>query len=275
MRAAHLLIDGEPKILEDRFALLFIGKQYENIIRETRDALNSPDLQRLRSFIVMRSRFAEEQLEHAIQRNIRQYVILGAGLDSFAYRRRDLADAVHIYEVDHPATQQWKRGRLAELREPLPQNLTFIPVDFEKKSLEEAMNSSACSMDSPVFFSWLGVTQYLTRDAVFSTLQYVVSQAAPGSEIVFQYCVPETILEEEDKRLHGFASRFGSNHGEPWLSYFEPADLAEKLHEMGFDNVEDFGPDKAFDRYFRKRTDGLRPPGSHRLMKAAVSSKNR
>ena len=135
MRAAHLLIDGEPKIFEDRFALSFIGKEYENIIRETRDALGSPELTRLRSFIVMRSRFAEEQLEHAIQSNIKQYVILGAGLDSFAYRRRDLADTVHIYEVDHPATQQWKHGRLAELGEDLPGNLTFVPVDFETQSL--------------------------------------------------------------------------------------------------------------------------------------------
>ena len=274
MRAAHLLIDGEPKILEDRFALLLIGQAYESIIRETRDALGSPELARLRSFIVLRSRYAEEELQQAIHRNITQYVILGAGLDSFAYRRQDISDLVRVFELDHPATQQWKRTRLAELGEPLPRNLAFIPMDFEKQSLKEAMDASACDRTKPVFFSWLGVTQYLTHEAVFRTLQYVVSESSPGSQIVFQYCVPESLLDNEDKKLHGFASRFGSNHGEPWLSYFDPGELSETLRGMGFEHVEDFGPDKAFERYFRGRTDGLRPPGSHRLMKATVGARS-
>ena len=129
----------------------------------------------------MRSRYTEDELSKALARGIKQYVILGAGLDSFAYRRRDLADVLRVFEVDHPATQQWKRVRLQELGIELPPNLTFIPINFEQQTVTAALQAGGYWPEEPAFFSWLGVIGYLTEEATFKTLREVVA-AAPGSE---------------------------------------------------------------------------------------------
>jgi methyltransferase (TIGR00027 family) len=113
----------------------------------------------------VRSRYAEDELSKAIERGVAQYVILGAGLDSFAYRRRDLAEVIHVFEVDYPATQAWKQARLRTLGITLPSNLTFIPIDFEKQALADALRAGGYRAEKPAFFSWLGVTEYLTEEA--------------------------------------------------------------------------------------------------------------
>jgi len=257
-RAAHLILDDEPKILQDDFAMAFSGARDETELKatleETPTITDRPEFwQSYRGFAVVRHRYTEDELEKAIERGISQYVILGAGLDSFAYRRRDLEDKLRVFEVDHPATQTWKQKRLQELNISLPTNLIFVPVDFEKQNLLEELLAVGYRSEIPAFFSWLGVTQYLTESAVFQTLRKVAS-AAPGSEIVFEYVLPESLLDGEDRQ---FVAGSRKNPGEPWISMFDPIQLVERVKEIGYSNVWDFGPEEANDLYFNGRNDQL------------------
>ncbi len=211
MRAAHLLMDDAPKILRDELAIGLCGFESEMAFRAALEAYRAevaqrftPDFARfelssLRAIMAVRNRYAEDELKTALQHGVTQYVLLGAGLDSFAYRRRDLSDVLRVFETDHPATQQWKRARLRELNVTLPDNLTFVPIDFEKQTLREALRAGGYRMEEPAFFSWLGVTQYLTQDATLGTLQEI-ALLAPGSEIVFEYSVPEEQLNGEERQ---------------------------------------------------------------------------
>jgi methyltransferase (TIGR00027 family) len=211
-RAAHLLWDDPPKILTDTFSLRLCGCENEAALRVQLDRLIAEIAQRtspgfgqiahrhLRASVIVRSRYAEDELARAIERGVSQYVILGAGLDSFAYRRPDVAKVLRVSEVDHPATQAWKRARLQDLGVALPDNLTFVPVDFEKQSLIEGLQTSGYRTNKPAFFSWLGVTTYLTPDAVFSTLRTIAS-LAPGTEIIFGYALPTELLDEEAQQV--------------------------------------------------------------------------
>jgi len=281
LRAAHWLLDGEPKILKDNLALELSGFESEAALRAALDKMQaefaqraSPDLahslvRHLRASVTLRSRYTEDELSRAIARGIRQYVILGAGLDSFAYRRRDLEEIVRVFEVDYPATQQWKRTRLGELQIVLPPNLTFIPIDFEQQPLTEALRTGDYRPHEPAFFSWLGVTGYLTEEAIFKTLQEVTAMA-PGSEIVFGYGVREALLDEESRQMRAVIKAGVAARGEPILSLFEPANLAARVKEVGFAQVWDFGPEAANARYFAGRADGLCVASLTHLMKARV-----
>jgi len=281
LRAAHLLLDAEPKILKDDFALRLSGIESEAALRTAIDTLQaefvqraSPDLARsvvrhLRASVAMRSRYTEDELSKALARGVTQYVILGAGLDSFAYRRRDLSGVVRIFEVDYPATQQWKRARLRELRIDLPPSLTFIPIDFEKQPLRAGLQVEGYRLEAPAFFSWLGVVPYLTEEAVFRTLQEVAS-AAPGSEIVFDYVVPLALLDEKAQQVWAIVEATSAARGEPAPSLFEPESLAARVREVGFAQVWDLSPEAAFARYFASRTDGLRNLGGQHLIRARV-----
>ncbi len=281
LRAAHLLLDDEPKILKDDFALGLSGIESEAALRAAIDRMQaefaqraSPDLahsllRHLRASVTMRSRFTEDELSQALARGVRQYVILGAGLDSFAYRRRDLVGAVRVFEVDHPATQQWKQTRLRELQIELPSNLTFIPINFEQQTLAEALRAGDYRPQESAFFSWLGVVSYLTEEAIFKTLQEVAT-AAPGSEIVFGYGVQEALLDEESRQMRMMLKEMVAARGEPTLSLFEPTSLAARVKELGFAQVWDFGPAAANAHYFAGRADGLRVAPLTHLMKARV-----
>ena len=199
-RAGHLLWDDTPKIFQDPLALGLSGVASESVLQARLEAMqaaqarqSTPDVAQVlfrcgRTSVVLRQRYAEDALDDAVARGVGQYVILGAGLDSFAYRRPDLAAVLRVFEVDHPATQHWKRARLRDLNVTLPSNLTFIPLDFEQHTLVDGLHAGGHRPDVPTFFSWLGVTHYLTEEAVFTTLRYVASLAA-GTEIVFQYYV--------------------------------------------------------------------------------------
>lgn len=184
-------------------------------------------------------------------------MILGAGLDSFAYRRRELAKVLHIFEVDHPATQAWKRARLRAAGIELPANLSFVPVDFERDSLIGNLRMSDYLADAPSLFSWLGVTMYLSTDAIFGTLR-AVAGLAPGTEIIFEYDVPKELLDEETQNILAAAMTATQARGEPHRTFFEPAKLAEQIRKIGFAEVSDFGPDEVKARYFSDRPDGLR-----------------
>ena len=280
-RAAHLLLDDEPKVFVDSLALGLSGAETEATLQAHLHAQHTelarrfpPDfayelLKYLRALMTMRSRYVEDELSKALQRGVSQYVILGAGLDSFAYRRRDLTDAVQIFEVDHPVSQQWKRARLNALRVELPPNLTFVPIDFEKQTLVEVLRMAGYRAKKPGFFSWLGVTQYLTEEAIQHTLQAVAS-LAPDTEIIFEYTAPETRLDEEGRRVLAAFKARGAARGEPWLSLFEPTRLTTRVKELGFAEVEDFSPEAANARYFAGRTDSLQVPPTTHLMRARI-----
>ena len=279
LRAAHLFIDDEPKIFTDQFALIFIGSEYESIFEESKEFFQTPQAKIVRSLTLCRSRYTEDLLSESIQRGVRQYVILGAGLDSFAFRQTEKTKKVQIFEIDHPASQKWKQKRLEDAKIPIPKNLFFVPIDFEHQSLAEGMSKSGYDGSVPSFFSWLGVTQFISKEAVFATLNWVATSATAGSEIVFQYCLPDSMLNEEEQKQRAFARQKGEDIGEPWKSTFEPDFLISRLKKIGFDHVENIDKLKAesyLQRYFLDRTDGLEPPfgkGGTSLMRARVKNK--
>jgi methyltransferase (TIGR00027 family) len=286
LRAAHLLWDDSPKIFEDTLALRLSGCESESALRVQLDRLEAEAargaslafartlLRSIRASLIMRSRYLEDEVEQEIRRGVSQYVILGAGLDSFAYRRPDLAKVLHVFEVDHPATQAWKQSRLQEASIEMPLNVTFVPVDFEKQSLIDSLRMSGYRTDTPGLFSWLGVTVYLTPDAIFSTLR-TIAALAPGTEIVFHYTILKELVDEETQRLLAVVMAWTAARGEPYQSFFEPVKLAEQVRKLGFAEVSDLGPEEAEARYFSGRTDGLRPLASEHFMRALVSPRSK
>jgi methyltransferase (TIGR00027 family) len=267
-RAAHQLLET-PRVFEDPLALPIIGAEAEAGLRADLESYQISFRRRLRAGIAARSRHAENELAKAMRRGVRQYVILGAGLDTFAYR--DVAEdgALRVFEVDYPATQAWKRNRLAERGLAPTRALTYVPIDFERQRLEHALRGAGLAADEPAFFSWLGVTTYLTRDAVFQTLR-TVAGLAPGSAIIFTYGQsPEALNPEQRASFDAVAERV-AGLGEPWQTFFEPASLAQDLREIGFASVEDLGPAEIHARYFAGRSDGFAPGLLGHLALAAV-----
>ena len=184
LRAVHQLLDM-PVIFEDPLALRILGTAEEDRLRRDPTRHNTPALVSLRTSLVLRSRLAEDEWARARQNGVHQFVILGAGLDTSAYRNSDQGDS-RIYEVDIPSTQEWKRACLRRVGIKEPALLTFVPTDFETCSLPEALTKAGFNADEPAFFSWLGVSMYLEEDAFLNTLRFIGS-LAPRSGIVFDY----------------------------------------------------------------------------------------
>jgi methyltransferase (TIGR00027 family) len=264
LRAAHQLLD-DPRVFPDPFALRMIGDEAEAALRS--DPGRYANRSSLRAFIALRSRYAEDQLEDAVARGVEQYVVLGAGLDTFAYR--NAYPALRVFEVDHPATQRWKRQRTREAGLRVPRALRFAPVDFETETLSDGLARAGFAPHEPALFSMLGVAIYLTKHALAQTLSFVTA-CSPGSEIVFDYSVPSLFLTHSQRLARETAAKRAAAVGEPWLSYFEPAALAAELADLGFSVVGDLGPTEANERYFANRRDGLRVTGSARMMAARV-----
>ena len=194
----------------------------------------------MRIFIAIRTRFAEDALAAAVEKGTRQLVVLGAGLDTYAYRST-LGDRLRIFEVDHPATQAWKRERLEEAAIPIPQLLTFAPIDFERQTLGQGLAAAGFDSSQQTFFTWLGVVPYLTEEAVWSTLGFIAS-LPHGAHVVFDYSDPPASLPAESRIGHKRRALHVADLGEAWLSYFEADDLRAKLLALGFSEIEDLGP---------------------------------
>jgi methyltransferase (TIGR00027 family) len=284
MRAAHVLQDSEPWIFNDELAAGLAGMEdeaslrralisfEEELVRIGSAATAQAWMQASRFSLAMRARYAEDELQVAIARGVSQYVILGSGFDSFAYRRRDLADAVQVFEVDHPATQEQKRARLRQLRVEIPRNVAFAPVDFEaQQSILDVLREAGYRHHEPAFFSWLGVIWYLLDDSIDRTLREVAS-AAGGSGIVLDYLVPEFLLDDERRQILRMSEAAAAARGEQGGRCFEPARMAERLRAAGFARVEDFGSEEGNARYCADRTDGLQIPELLHLAHARVAS---
>jgi methyltransferase (TIGR00027 family) len=266
-RAAHQILD-RPKVFDDPLALSIIGQEGPSALQP--DLHQSEDTKQslhLRAFYVARSRYAEDQLSLAVERGVRQYVILGAGLDTFAYRNPYPAGALRVFEVDHPATQAWKRARLQEAGISLPVDLTYAPVDFEGQTLADGLRDAGYNPRQRAFFSWLGVTMYLTAQGVMTTLRFIAS-AAKGSGVVFDYTVFPSLLDPDQQLIFDALVKRVDWVREPWQTFFDPAELVENLLAMGFGHVEDIGPAEINAKYFKDRTDELRVGSLAHIMSA-------
>jgi methyltransferase (TIGR00027 family) len=242
-RAAHQILE-QGRIFSDPLALGILGPDAESVARE---AEARPSSLAMRLFIAARTRFAEDGLAAAIQQGVRQLVILGAGLDTYAYRS-PFGDRLRIFEVDHPATQSWKRERLAHAAIPIPPSLTFAPIDFERQTLPEGLAAVGFDSAQQTFFTWLGVVPYLTEEAIWSTLAFIASLTG-GAHVVFDYSDPPHTLSAEARAYHDRRASRVESLGESWVSYFEADKLKGKLLSLGFTEVEDLGPPQIAARY--------------------------
>jgi methyltransferase (TIGR00027 family) len=257
LRAAHLLVDDPPPVFVDPLAERFLEDRYAAMARDA-SFMAGPTLMASRASVNGRSAVAEPIVEEACAGGIAQLVILGAGYDSFAWRRPDLLDRLTVFEIDHPATQARKRAVTAELAPGEPP-VRFVPVDFERDRLEDALAGAGWQPGEPTFFTWQGVTMYLTDAATFATLGFVAA-AAPGSAIVFQYHVAEDLLPDDVLAVRRTAVAGMARSDEPWINTYRPAELVARVAALGFTHVESLGAAELNPRLFAGRTDGLRWP---------------
>ncbi len=268
-RAAHQVLD-DPKVFDDPIALRIIGKENAAALQADPHRFESSKISPyLRAFLAARCRYAEDGLAEAVRRGARQYVILGAGLDTFAYRNPYPEGTLHVFEVDHPATQAWKRACLDKAGIAVPDGLTFAPMDFEAMTLEEGLKSAGFDPDRCTFFSWLGVTEYLTAGNVMETLRFITAAPA-GSGVVFDYILEPSLLTPGQRLIFDIIAERVASAGEPWQAFFDPALLVGNLRAMGFTRVEDHGQEQINERYFRNRRDGLRVGSLSHIMTALV-----
>jgi methyltransferase (TIGR00027 family) len=212
----------------------------------------------LRAFVVARARVAEETLARAAARGVAQFVVVGAGLDTFAYR--NTFAGVRVFEVDHPATQEWKRGLLSTAGISIPASMTFTPVDFERQTLAAGLLLAGFDAHAPALFSWLGVTMYLSDEALASTLGIIASSPA-GSAVVFDYAVARESLGWMERLALSRLEKRVASVGEPFRTFFSPDALHQRLAGAGFTAIEDLTADDLNARYFANRTDDLHISG--------------
>jgi methyltransferase (TIGR00027 family) len=291
-RAAHQMFDN-PKIFEDPLALRIIGAEADSKLRLSLAQFQNLLERELRAYMVVRNRYAEDELARSVQKGVRQYVILGAGLDTFAYRNP--FPQLRVFEVDHPATQAWKRSCLEKAAIPIPASVTYVSVDFERQMMTDALRQSGFKSDELTFISCLGVVRYLSRETLISVLTSIVSSMRTGSEVVFDFGSPPSLLQvlrgralpggtevifnsssfpSLPQRLRKLAYQmivnwtFRNNGFRP--TYLAVAPLTRDLKRIGFADVQLFGPREMTARYCKNRTDGLQIQNSRHLVKARV-----
>jgi methyltransferase (TIGR00027 family) len=268
-RAAHQLLD-RPRIFEDPIAVGFIPEASEQAILGAGDHHHRAPMQTLfRSLFAFRSQFAEERLAHAVARGVRQYVIVGAGLDTFPWRQPGFAKALRIFWVDHPATLAWSKARIRERGLPTPKNLCFVAADLEKQELAERLTGHGFAPEAGAFCSVLGVTQYLSRDAIEAMLLFAASLPSQ-SEIVLSFAPPDGELDGDDlaAAIHGVA--LTEAMGEPWKTRLTASEIFELLTRLEFGEVFHLTQKRAQQRYFAGRYDMLRAPRLEQLIAAIV-----
>jgi methyltransferase (TIGR00027 family) len=250
-RAAHQIYDTRPLVFSDPLAVRILGGErgeHAEALRKTVYKLHKPHSVALRAFLVARSRYAEDNLALALDRGVTQYVLLGAGLDTFAYRNP--YPHLNVFEVDHPATQAWKQELLASSAIDAPSSLTFVPVDFEHQNLPDRLLASGFDPTRPAFFAWLGVVPYLTLEAFRSTVAFLAAQPS-GSGVVLDYGLPHAVLPPLEQLARDSMSSRVRQAGEPFQLFFTPAEIAAEF--AAFARLEDLGTPELNARYFPNR----------------------
>jgi len=266
-RAVHQLIDA-PLVFSDPLALRVLEPDVAERVREDPKHLDTSPVSRyLRAFLVVRSRMAEDEVASAVAQGVTQFVIVGAGYDTFAYRNP--FPELRVFEVDHPSTQREKRQRLEGGGIHIPPGLTFIAVDLSITPLEDALTASAFDRSRPAVFSWLGVVPYLELPAIAATLACVARMPA-GTTIVFDYGVSTDALNFAERFVVRRMAKRVAQAGEPWKTFFLPDEMAALLRRTGFRSHTDLGSEEINSRYFGDRTDGLRVGRGGRIVQALV-----
>ena len=256
---ANRLLTEEERVFFDRLFTQFIESDPANAAScsdQTTALARSMRAMPFPPIALGRNRYAEDSLEMAVKQGVQQYVNLGAGMDTFAFRRPDLLEQLQVFEVDHPATQAFKRSRIAELGWAQPDKLHFVPVDFTQENLAVALTRSPYDTHTLSFFSWLGVTFYLPREAVFATLRAFADVAPAGSTIIFDYLDTDAFVPEKAATRMQLAIEKLRQLGEPWITGFNPSTLATDLARLGLSLHENLKPSDIQERYFQERTDG-------------------
>jgi methyltransferase (TIGR00027 family) len=249
-RAAHQLVD-QPPVLVDPIAVKLIGADYPRDLERASHTVARD----FRAYLAVRSRFAEDHLALAVAAGVRQYVILGAGLDTFAYRNP--FPTLRVFEADFPATQEGKREMLAAAGIAVPPTLTFVELDFEHKTLLEILTDAGFDSSAPSFFSWLGVAPYLTLEAFRSTLS-AIGALPEGTGLAFDYSLPPETLNPERRAIFDRLAERVAAAGEPFQLFFTPEQMENELHHAGFRQIEQLDHEGLNQLYFQNRADGLR-----------------
>ena len=267
-RAAHQILE-QGRIFTDPLAVRILGQDVETILSDA----ERPSKRLMRFFIAVRTRFAEDALSGSVKRGVRQLVVLGAGLDTYAYRS-PFGSELRIFEVDHPATQAWKRQRLAAAQIALPSFLTFAPFNFERETLDEALTSAGFDPSQQTFFTWLGVVPYLTAPAIWATLAFIAGLPG-GAHVVFDYSDPPASFAPDRRAAHARRAEHVAALGEPWISYFEEEELRIKLLGFGFSEIEDIGPSEIVARFLPGRVISFPDRGGHIVRATSIAEGSR
>jgi methyltransferase (TIGR00027 family) len=266
-RAAHLIVDHEPVIFADELAAVLLGDQADELISYHRAHGTHLVLSCARAQVLCRSRFTEDHLATCVRAGLTQYVILGAGLDSFAYR--SAPGPVRVFEVDHPATQRWKRAHLASAGITVPDTVSFAALDFERDSLASRLAQAGFDPSRPALVSWLGVTMYLTQAAIGQTIAEI-SGFAPGTQLVTDYMLPAGLRDDTGDAYAALVAPAAAERGEPWLTFLAPDDMSALLAGHGFGAVEHVRQRDAVPAALWDRADSLRPADLSVLVRATI-----
>jgi methyltransferase (TIGR00027 family) len=266
-RALHVELDSKPYVFEDEVGLKLLGLDES---WKQRPDMNPDWTRGYRAAIVARARFIEDSLIEKTEQGINQYVILGAGLDSFAQRRADIAAKVKVFEIDEPQTQAWKRQRLLDLKLGIPDFLKLVPVDFESgESWLEKLKISGFDKNKPAFLSSTGVAMYLTREANLDSLKKIAS-LPPGSTLAMTFMLPTDMVAAEERPQYEMVQERARASGTPFLSLFRPSQILDLAREAGFKEVRHVSREDLINRYFIGRTDGLMPATGEEFLLATT-----
>ena len=267
-RAAHLVVDDEPRIFTDPLAAALLGERAEPLLAYHRGNPDHPILAAARAQATCRSRFAEDVLAAAVARGVSQYVILGAGLDTFTHRS-PLAARLRTFEVDHPGTQDWKRAALAGLSATPLGPITWVAADLECDPLPERLREAGFDGALPAVVTWLGVTMYLSEPAIARTLG-TVGALADGTELVADHMLPAGLRDAAGDAYVDGVAPVAAQGGEPWLTFLSPQQMATLLERAGFASIDHRWQRDAIDPRLWRRTDALRPGALSMLVHATV-----
>ncbi|MEU6190201.1 class I SAM-dependent methyltransferase [Nocardia sp. NPDC047038] len=265
-RAVHALHDQAPHVFDDRVGLRLAAPEDGWRDRPDMDPRSTAPM---RAGIVSRARFVEDLLAEQAERGVDQYVVLGAGLDTFAQRRPELAARFTVFEVDQPGPQAWKRQRLSELGFDIPPWLRLVPVDFEVDAWWQRLLEAGFDPARPALVASTGVSMYLTREANIATLRQL-SALAPGSALVTTFLLPLELVDADEQVMRGFAEEGARRSGTPFISFFRPEEMVRLAEDAGFAATRHVSAAELTGRYFADRTDGLRPAESEQILIATT-----